>query len=215
MKSIIEKKKGNHPGEEERRGNREEEGSVFIGASVPNRDTQRPGRITVLLGFNSSTDTDCNVSQGVCHPKNVCSFITATLGRCSLSDVSPPLLPLAPLSLYSTSPLPLLVWPSLAGHGVAAVWVPLHVTDTPHRLKLRATGAVLVKVSVFTLLQQELAATVSGVLIAHPAEENKEVSLCTLITVLCVVFKLKPLKKLFVNNKTVFLFLIILFQLVS
>lgn len=80
------------------------------------------------------------------------------------------------------------------------MWVPLHVTDTPHRLKLRATGAILVKVSVFTLLQQELAATVSGVLIAHPAEENKEVSLCTLDTVLGVVFKLKPFKKLFVNN---------------
>lgn len=65
------KKRSHDAGEKEKRGTREEEGSVFIGASTLHRDTKRPGRITALLGFNSSTDTDCNVSQGVCHLENI------------------------------------------------------------------------------------------------------------------------------------------------
>lgn len=64
-------KRTHDAGEKERRGTREEEGSVFIGASILHRDTQRPGRITAPLGFTSLTDTDCNVSQGVCHPENI------------------------------------------------------------------------------------------------------------------------------------------------
>lgn len=99
-------------------------------------------------------------------------LVPAARWRCSLSDIFSPLLPLAALSLSSSPPLPLLVWPSLAGHGVAAEWVPLHVTDAPHRLELRAASAVLVKVSVFALFQQELAATVSGELIAHPTAQT-------------------------------------------
>lgn len=90
------------------------------------------------------------------------------------SDVSSSLLPLPPLSLPSDPPLSLLAGPSLAAsHGVASVWVPLHVTDATHALELWAAGTELVKVSVFTLLQQELAATVSGELVAHPAAKSK------------------------------------------
>lgn len=89
------------------------------------------------------------------------------------SDVSPPLLPPAALCFSSVSSLPLLAWPSLAGHGVAAMWVPLHVADAPNGLHLRAASAILVKVSIVALLQQVLAATVAGVLVAHPAERQK------------------------------------------
>lgn len=89
------------------------------------------------------------------------------------SDVSPPLLPPAALCFSSASSLPLLAWPSLAGHGVAAMWVPLHVADAPNGLHLRAASAILVKVSIVALLQQVLAATVAGVLVAHPAERQK------------------------------------------
>ena len=52
--------------------------------------------------------------------------------------------------------------------------MPLHVTDTPHRLELRMAGAILVEVPVFTLLQQVLAATVSRELVSHKAEEGEE-----------------------------------------
>jgi len=50
------------------------------------------------------------------------------------------------------------------------VRVPLHVADAPDRLHLGAAGAVLVEVAVLALLQQVLAATVTGELVAHPAE---------------------------------------------
>lgn len=113
-------------------------------------------------------------------------LVPAARWRCGLSDVFSPLLPLAALSLSSSPPLPLLVWPSLAGHGVAAVRVPLHVADAPHRLELRAASAVLVKVSVFALFQQELAATVSGVLIAHPAAETRVHSLVYRFSILII-----------------------------
>lgn len=89
--------------------------------------------------------------------------------RAETSGVSPPLPLPPPLSLTSALPLPLLPRASLAGHGVAAVWVPLHVADAPHRLELGAAGAVLVEVPVVALLQQELAATVTRELVPHPA----------------------------------------------
>lgn len=53
------------------------------------------------------------------------------------------------------------------------MWVPLHVTDAPNGLHLRAASAILVKVSIVALLQQVLAATVARVLEAHPAERQK------------------------------------------
>lgn len=56
--------------------------------------------------------------------------------------------------------------------------VPLHVTNTSHRLELRVASAILVEVPVVTLLQQILAPTVSGELVSHPAGgEGKLVSL--------------------------------------
>lgn len=62
---------------------------------------------------------------------------------------------------------------SLGGHGVAAMWVPLHVTNAPDGLHLGAAGAKLVEMPVFALLEQVLAATVAGKLVAHPAEERR------------------------------------------
>lgn len=107
-----------------------------------------------------------------------CPEMILTLAPCYIktSGVSP-LLPLPPpLSLTSALPLPLLPRASLAGHGVAAVWVPLHVADTPHGLELGAAGAVLVEVPVVALLQQELAAAVSRELVSHPAAVTQETS---------------------------------------
>lgn len=85
------------------------------------------------------------------------------------SDISSPFLLPPPLSLTSALSLSLLPWASLAGHGVAAMWVPLHVTNTSHRLELRMASAILVEVPVVTLLQQVLAATISRELVSHPA----------------------------------------------
>ena len=102
----------------------------------------------------------------------------------SLSDSFPlPLLPGPPSSSCCASfgftprlrlsgrspPLPPPQRASLAGHGVAAVLVPLHVTDAPDGLHLGVAGAKLVEVPVLSLLQDVLAATVSGELVAHPA----------------------------------------------
>lgn len=53
------------------------------------------------------------------------------------------------------------------------MWVPLHVTDAPHGLHLRAASAIFVKVSIVALLQQVLAATVARILVAHPAERQE------------------------------------------
>lgn len=75
-----------------------------------------------------------------------------------------------PTSLSLSHPLEA----SLAGHGVAAVRVPLHVTHTPHGLHLGAASTIFIKVLVVTLLQQVLAATVAWVLVAHPAEGGKQ-----------------------------------------
>lgn len=50
--------------------------------------------------------------------------------------------------------------------------VPLHVADAPNGLHLGAAGAELVEMPVITLLQQELAATVAGELVTHPAGEG-------------------------------------------
>ena len=62
---------------------------------------------------------------------------------------------------------------SLGGHGVAAVWVPLHVTDAPHGLHLGAAGAVLIEMPELALLQHVLAATVAGELVTHPTAERE------------------------------------------
>lgn len=81
--------------------------------------------------------------------------------------------PTLTLHLSSDPSFPRPHWISLGGHGVAAVWVPLHVADAPHGLHLGATGAILVEMPVLALLQQVLAATVAGELVAHPAGERK------------------------------------------
>lgn len=90
-----------------------------------------------------------------------------------LRYISPPFPLPPPLSLASALSLSLLPWASLAGHGVAALLVPLHVTDTPHGLELRMAGTKLVEVPEVTLLQQVLAATVSRELVSHPAGGKK------------------------------------------
>lgn len=92
------------------------------------------------------------------------------------SDISAPLPLPPPLSVTSALSLSLLSRASLAAHGVAALLVPLHVTDAPHGLELRVTGTVLIEVPVFPLLQQVLAATVTGELVSHPAEARGEQS---------------------------------------
>lgn len=85
---------------------------------------------------------------------------------------SPPLPPLG-LCLASNSSLPRPRRVSLGRHGVAAVWVPLHVADAPHGLHLGATGAKLIEMPVIAFLQQVLAAAVARVLITHPTGERK------------------------------------------
>lgn len=47
--------------------------------------------------------------------------------------------------------------------------VPLHVSDAPHRLDLGDLGAKLIVVLELALFKQVLVASVSGVLVAHPA----------------------------------------------
>lgn len=47
--------------------------------------------------------------------------------------------------------------------------VPLHVSDAPHRLDLRDLGAKLIVVLELALFKQVLVASVSGVLVPHPA----------------------------------------------
>lgn len=74
------------------------------------------------------------------------------------------------LSLPTSPSLSHPLGPSLGGHGVATVRVPLHVTNTPHRLHLWPAGTVFIKVPVITLLQKVLTATIAWVLVAHPAE---------------------------------------------
>lgn len=73
------------------------------------------------------------------------------------------------LRLSSAHSLSRPLGPSLAGQGVAAMLVPLHVADTPHGLELGVAGAVLVEVFEVALLQKVLGATVSRELVAHPA----------------------------------------------
>lgn len=51
----------------------------------------------------------------------------------------------------------------------------LPVADTPDGLHLGVAGAILIEVSVVTLLQQVLAATVTGVLVSHKAAEKERV----------------------------------------
>lgn len=82
----------------------------------------------------------------------------------------PPAFSSAPLSLPTSPSLSHPLKPSLGGHGVAAIRVPLHVTHTPHGLQPGATSTILIKVPIVALLQQILAATVAWVLVAHPAE---------------------------------------------
>lgn len=48
-------------------------------------------------------------------------------------------------------------------------WVILHVTDAPHRLDLRKQGPKLRALLKLSFLKQILVASVSWVLIAHPA----------------------------------------------
>lgn len=48
-------------------------------------------------------------------------------------------------------------------------WVILHVTDAPHRLDLRKQGSKLRALLKLSFLKQILVASVSWVLIAHPA----------------------------------------------
>lgn len=81
-------------------------------------------------------------------------------------------MPALRLHLSSDPSLPRPRWISLGGHGVAAVWVPLHVTDAPHGLHLGAAGAVLIEMPVLALLQQVLAATVARELVTHPTGER-------------------------------------------
>lgn len=50
--------------------------------------------------------------------------------------------------------------------------VPLHVSDAPHRLDLWDLGAKLIVVLELALFKQVLIASVSRVLIAHPAESR-------------------------------------------
>ena len=52
--------------------------------------------------------------------------------------------------------------------------VPLHVADTPDGLHLGVAGTKLVEVPVLALLQDVLAATVTGELVAHPAVGERE-----------------------------------------
>lgn len=52
--------------------------------------------------------------------------------------------------------------------------MPLHVPDASDGLHLRAAGSELIEMLELALLQQELAATVAGELVAHPAEERGE-----------------------------------------
>lgn len=101
-----------------------------------------------------------------------------------LNPLPPPLLFCPPSSASISAPtldlhfssdpsLPRPRWVSLGGHGVAAVWVPLHVTDTPNGLHLGVAGAKLIEMPVVTLLQQILAATVARELVTHPAGEKQ------------------------------------------
>lgn len=60
------------------------------------------------------------------------------------------------------------------GEGEASSLVELHVPDTTHGLDLRLVGAEVVVVSVVTALKQVLVASVSGVLVTHPAEGHME-----------------------------------------
>lgn len=50
--------------------------------------------------------------------------------------------------------------------------MPLHVADASHGLQLRVASTKLVEVPELALLQQVLAATVTGELVAHPAGEE-------------------------------------------
>lgn len=57
--------------------------------------------------------------------------------------------------------------------------MPLHVSDAPHRLDLRNLGTKLIVVLELALLKQVLVASVSRVLVAHPAgrpQSRKETS---------------------------------------
>lgn len=58
------------------------------------------------------------------------------------------------------------------GEGEASSLVELHVPDTTHGLDLGLEGAEVVVVSVVTTLKQVLVASVSRVLVTHPAERN-------------------------------------------
>ena len=82
-------------------------------------------------------------------------------------------MPALGLRLSSDPSLPRPRWVSLGGHGVAAVWVPLHVADTPDGLHLGAAGAELIEMPELALLQQVLAATVARELVTHPAGERQ------------------------------------------
>lgn len=74
---------------------------------------------------------------------------------------------------FSSSPtLPHAGCGSLGGDGVAPVWMPLHVSDASDGLHLWAAGSELIEMLELSLLQQVLAATVTGELVAHPAEEQ-------------------------------------------
>lgn len=50
--------------------------------------------------------------------------------------------------------------------------MPLHVSDASDGLHLWAAGSELIEMLELALLQQELAATVAGELVSHPAEDT-------------------------------------------
>lgn len=56
--------------------------------------------------------------------------------------------------------------------------MPLHVADAPHGLQLGSASAKLVEVLELALLQQVLAATVSGELVADPAGQHRALDTC-------------------------------------
>lgn len=64
------------------------------------------------------------------------------------------------------------------------MWVPLHVTDAPNGLHLWAAGAELVEMPVVALLQQVLAAAVTGELVTHPAGERRGTEAGSKVTLL-------------------------------
>lgn len=109
---------------------------------------------------------DLRTGETLLHP------LPPPLLHCSSSSTSISV-PAFGLRLSSSPSLPRPRWVSLGGHGVAAVWVPLHVTNAPNGLHLGAAGTKLIEMPVITLLQQKLAATVAGELVTHPTEERK------------------------------------------